>query len=188
MIELKAFRKKDIPILLNWVPDDKFLLQWAGPIFRYPLTKSQLSKHLAKTKGDKPSLVALKAIESESQTPIGYIELANIDYANCSATLSRVLIGPVEKRNKGLGKEMVKAAVDIGFKALNLHRISLAVFDFNKSAINCYKSIGFKLEGTMRECRRYKDEYWNLHLMGMLENEWRHDHLHVVQKLQTRKC
>ena len=183
MIELKEFRKKDIPLLLNWVPDEKFLLQWAGAIFRFPLTVSQLSRHLAKTKGDKPSLVALKTIESKSQNPIGYIELANIDYVNYSATLSRVLIGPAEKRNQGLGKEMVKAAVDIGFKALNLHRISLAVFDFNKSAINCYKSIGFKLEGTIRECRKFKDEYWNLHLMGLLENEWRHNHLHVVQKL-----
>jgi RimJ/RimL family protein N-acetyltransferase len=54
-----------------------------------------------------------------------------------------------------------------------LHRISLGVFDFNERAIRCYEKVGFSREGLLRDARRFKDYYWNLIEMSMLEHEWR---------------
>jgi len=99
--------------------------------------------------------------------------LNNIDRRNRSATLARVLIGEPAMRGKGIGAQMIERALEIGFGELGLHRIDLAVFDFNASAIACYERLGFVKEGCLREARRVGNTYWSLYLMGILESEWR---------------
>lgn len=67
---------------------------------------------------------------------------------------------------------MMKAILKVAFEELNLHRVSLGVFDFNVSAIACYEKAGFTKEGLLRDSRKNGDEYWNLWEMSILENEW----------------
>jgi RimJ/RimL family protein N-acetyltransferase len=43
------------------------------------------------------------------------------------------------------------SVLKFGFDELGLNRIGLGVFYFNKPAIKCYKNMGFKLEGTLRD-------------------------------------
>jgi len=68
---------------------------------------------------------------------------------------------------------MVAAAVEYGFRDLGLHRIDLAVFDFNTAAIRCYERVGFRREDLLRDSRRVGDDYWSLVIMAMFENDWR---------------
>jgi RimJ/RimL family protein N-acetyltransferase len=68
---------------------------------------------------------------------------------------------------------MINAIVEIAFETFKLHRVDLGVFDFNKSAIACYEKAGFKIEGTLRDCRKVNDEYWSLINMSILEEEYR---------------
>ena len=60
-----------------------------------------------------------------------------------------------------------------GFAQLGLHRVSLNVFAHNRAAIARYRSLGFSIEGTVRESCRVGDQYWSGHIMGILEDEWR---------------
>jgi RimJ/RimL family protein N-acetyltransferase len=74
---------------------------------------------------------------------------------------------------------MINAILKFGFEALELHRISLGVYDFNTSAIRCYEKCGFVREGVQRDVLKYqKDEYWSLLEMSILEHEWRNLHYH----------
>ncbi|MGA8943288.1 MAG: GNAT family protein [Thermoactinomyces sp.] len=66
---------------------------------------------------------------------------------------------------------MVKRALEIGFGKLQLHRIDLRVFDFNKPAIKCYESCGFKKEDLLRDARKRASNYWSLYQMSILEHE-----------------
>lgn len=66
---------------------------------------------------------------------------------------------------------MMRAIVRIGFEELNLHRISLGVFDFNRSAIACYEKAGFRQEDVLRDARRFGDTFWNLVEMSILKPE-----------------
>ncbi len=45
-IRIEKFSETDFDTLLSWVKDEKELIQFAGPIFSFPLTKEQLIKHL----------------------------------------------------------------------------------------------------------------------------------------------
>ena len=67
---------------------------------------------------------------------------------------------------------MVKELVKIGFEQLHLHRISLGVYDKNKAAIKCYQNCGFRTDGVLRDIQKYKDGYWSLMEMSILEHEW----------------
>ena len=111
MIELRAFEETDIPRLLGWVPDARFLLQWAGPQYKFPLDASQLLQTLATTKGDRPSCFMFKALRKVEGDVVGHIELMKINYDEGTAQLGRVLIGSPQRRGHGLGRAMVESAL-----------------------------------------------------------------------------
>jgi RimJ/RimL family protein N-acetyltransferase len=113
------------------------------------------------------------AVETDLQEVVGHIELLAIDRVNQTATVGRVLIGPARLRGTGLGAEMMRAVLRIGFEELGLHRIDLRVFTFNHSAIACYKKVGFQTEGLLREAYRAGQEHWSVYVMSLLEHEWR---------------
>ncbi len=172
-IELRPFERKDFTRLISWVKSPEFLLQWAGPIFDFPLSAMQLEIYLRGAEEEPPTRKIYKVIRSNDNAVIGHVELANIDCRNKSATLCRVLIGEPPLRGRGVGIETVRRALDIGFGELGLHRIDLVVFDFNTAAIKCYERAGFTREGQLREARKIGSEYWTLYQMSILEKEWR---------------
>ncbi len=172
-IELKPFEQSDFARLIRWTQSPEFLLQWAGPIFTYPLDQDQLEQYIRGTEGTPPRRRIFKGVEVGDQQIVGHVELNEIDAKNRSATLCRVLVGAPSDRRKGIGIQMVKKIVEFGFNTLALHRIDLLVFDFNFPAIQCYEKAGFVKEGHLREARRIKDEYWSSYLMSILEDEWR---------------
>lgn len=172
-IRLEPFTSADIDTLISWVPSAAFLLQWAGSTYRYPLDASQILRYLQTAQGEQPPNLMFKAVDQESGQYVGHCEFINIDWHNRSARMSRILVGPQELRGQGLGRQIVHALLQIAFDTLHLHRVDLGVFDFNRPAIACYKKVGFQMEGTLRESRRYENDYWNLCIMAMLEYEWR---------------
>jgi len=73
---------------------------------------------------------------------------------------------------KGYGSEVMSFVVDYAFNALNLHRISLGVFSGNKRAT---KLRGFVEEGVLRKATWIDGERRDVHLMGMLQEDWARD-------------
>jgi RimJ/RimL family protein N-acetyltransferase len=172
MIELKYFERSDFKQLINWIDSPEFLLQWGGPEFDYPLNESQLEKYIENANNDTSDTLVYKVIHKETGNVIGHISLGKIDRKNKSARIGKVLVGDKNMRGQGIGQLMVKEILKIAFEELKLHRVSLGVFDFNKSAIACYEKVGFKKEGLLRDCRKIGNEYWSLWEMSILENEW----------------
>jgi RimJ/RimL family protein N-acetyltransferase len=168
-IELQAFGREDFQRLMSWISSPEFLLQWAGPIFQFPLDTPQLERYLAAATETPPVRKIFKAVAGGEV--VGHIELDVIDRRNSSARMSRVLITDAW-RGRGTGRAMVQALLELGFGELGLHRIDLVVFDFNLTAIACYEKAGFVREGHIRDARRMGDGYWSLYQMSMLEDEW----------------
>ena len=172
-ITLKPFEQNDFARLIGWIRSPEFLLQWAGSIFAYPLDKAQLLVYLKGSQDNPPTRKIYKATQLQSNAVVGHIELNDIDPRHKSATVCRVLVGEAHLRSKGIGSQMVRKLLEIGFDQLGLHRIDLVVFDFNIPAIKCYERAGFLKEGHFRDIRRIGKEYWSLYQMSLLEHEWR---------------
>jgi RimJ/RimL family protein N-acetyltransferase len=173
LIKLEKFTTSDVPTLISWIPDKEFLMQWGGPAYRFPLTEDQLRDEINMMSSEPPKSLMFTARIADTNELAGHIQLLGIDLVNRSARIGRVLVGDKNFRNKGIGREMINAIVEIAFETFKLHRVDLGVFDFNKSAIACYEKAGFKIEGILRDCRKVNDEYWSLINMSILEEEYR---------------
>jgi len=175
MIKLEYFDREDFQQLIEWMNSEHLITNWAGSLFKYPLTEDSLDWYIEDTNNIKSSdSFIYKAVSTATGKTVGHISLGSISDKNKSARISRVLVGNTAERGKGVCTGMIKAILKIGFEDLQLHRISLGVYDFNIAAIRCYEKCGFVKEGLMRDVLRYADNtYWNLIEMSILENEWK---------------
>ena len=173
MIRLEHFQQDDFAQLISWIYNEEILTSWAGNIFRYPLSNESLEWYIRDTNivNDSDAFV-YKAIDVDGKT-VGHISLGGISWSNRSARITRVLTGNASERSKGCCQGMIKAALEIAFKELKLHRVSLGVYLNNIPATKCYEKSGFKTEGIQRDILWYKDTWWSMVEMSMLEDEWR---------------
>lgn len=175
MIKLEYFSKEDFPLLIEWMDSEHLMTNWAGSLFRYPLTESSLDWYIEDTNDIQTSDAFIyKAVSTITGHTVGHISLGSLSPKNKSGRISRVLVGHTSERGKGICSGMISAVLKIGFEEMNLHRISLGVYDFNHAAIRCYEKCGFKKDGLMRDVLLYdENNYWSLLEMSILEDEWR---------------
>lgn len=131
---------------------------------RFPRNRLMLKDLITLNKEKKG--VFLKIVEKESFKIAGIISLSDFNWPNRRAMLS-IALGKDFQR-KGYGTESTKMLVDYGFKNLQLHKISLEVYEFNKEAIKMYERLGFVKEGHYRK-HSFKDgKYVDLIFMSLL--------------------
>ncbi|MDJ1480540.1 GNAT family protein [Cytophagaceae bacterium YF14B1] len=165
-IQLEPFTSADFDQFIGWITSEKALIQFAGPTFQYPVTREQLEKHIA---SESRAIFRVRNITHNSI--VGHAEMI-VNKDNESGRLALVLIGDPDMRGKGLGKELIRELLSLGFNKMNLHRLELNVYAFNHSAIACYQQVGFRIEGILRENQRVGNQFWSTIVMSILKNEW----------------
>ena len=108
-------------------------------------------------------------IETLDGTLIGGCSLEQISGADRNAWVGIWIGEPFWEQ--GYGTDAMRVLCRFGFEHVNLHRISLMVFEFNERARHVYEKVGFKLEGTMREARFRHGRHVDVHVMGLLAGE-----------------
>lgn len=154
MYKLENFNREDINSFLSWLEgtDSKFLYQFGGPRYSYPLDKNQVIEDM-KTENS----VLLKFVDSENI--IGHCQFIRINSKESNASIGRLLINPAF-RNMGYGQKMISAMISYAKNELNLSKLLLRVFDFNSNAIACYEKIGFKKCGSESKYIEAFNEKW----------------------------
>jgi diamine N-acetyltransferase len=99
-----------------------------------------------------------------------YAILRGIGDASRSIELKRVVVAAP---GRGLGRRILKELMRIAFEDLHAHRMFLDVFEDNTRARHVYESLGFVYEGIMREAGERGEQFISLHLMSMLDREYR---------------
>lgn len=102
---------------------------------------------------------------------VGEVVINEIDEDNRSANI-RIALYEARHFGHGYGTEALHLAIDFGFTELNLHRISLGVFDFNPRAVHVYETLGFQHEGISRDALLWDGEFHNEIRMSILRPEW----------------
>ena len=105
----------------------------------------------------------------DSDQCIGHAGFYKIDFRARRAEYA-ILIGDSSWRGKGLGKSVSEAIIRFGFDELNLHRIELNLLADNEPALNLYKSLGFSVEGTLRDGQFKGGRYRDVTLMSLLND------------------
>lgn len=152
MIELQIFTIDDAHALISNIKDERSLLQFAGPMYRFPLTEDQLEGDLSDE-----NRTLFKIVDLENQNIIGH---AQIFLKEDTFLLGRILIWDENNRGKGYGKKVMQELLKYGFSHYNRKIAELNVYDWNTGAIECYKKVGFTIDPEVRKEAKIDNETW----------------------------
>lgn len=107
----------------------------------------------------------------ENNLLIGFISLFGIDW-NHGNTWVGIGLGEREYWGKGYGTDAMRILLRYAFRELNLHRVTLGVFEYNPRAIRSYEKAGFTHEGRVRKELDKNGKRWDVLEMGILREEW----------------
>lgn len=156
---------RDVDLFAKWRRNSEYL-RMKGSNPAVPVSKEVIKKWI---EGDDEVFFFIQAIESEQV--IGEINLGGYKDRFVSAFVG-ISIGEPDFWSRGYGSEAMQLMLDYGFYVMNLHKISLNVFEYNKRAIRSYEKIGFKYEGVARQWLNRDGQRWDMIYMGLLQSEW----------------
>ena len=163
-ITLDALTEEDKHQILAWRNsiELKRLTGWSPFI---PLCKDDISIANSST------MIQFAIRAAASQEMIGYICLSNIDWSNANADLG-IFIGDIENRGRHYGSTAIICLLEYAFRELNLHRVQADVVEYNTQAIDVYRDLGFKHEGTRRQFGKRNGKRYDVLNFGILAGEW----------------
>lgn len=168
-VRLREYRKEDINMRLIYINDSE-VLRNLTPEVPYPITLQEEEKWFE-------SITSLRdtykfAIETISDNKfIGGCSINDVDWKNSVVTVG-IFIGNKDYRGKGYGTDAMKVLMDFIFTQMNINKIRLIVYSYNKAALKCYEKCGFKIEGILRK-EIYRDgKYFDKISMGILREEY----------------
>lgn len=168
-VRLREYRREDIRLRLAYLNDPEITANLT-PDIPYPMTLHEEEKWFESivSVGDTYKF----AIETLADNRfIGGCNISGVDWKNSVATVG-IFIGSRENRGKGYGSDTMKVLIDFIFRQMNINKIRLTVYSYNKAAIKCYENCGFQVEGILRQ-EIYKDgRYYDKIAMGLLKAEY----------------
>ncbi len=168
-VRLTALSQNDLPTITHWYQDAQFLRLFdARPA--YPQTEAALAQWLEERhKATDAFLLAVRLHNGEKL--LGYIELDGILWSHQVCGVAACIGEPTE-RGKGYGYEAMQLALRFAFHELNLYRVQLTVFSYNKPSIALAQKLGFQREGVYREFLQRDGKRHDMYLFGLLRSEW----------------
>ncbi len=119
--------------------------------------------------GDNEYLFAIHGLVDDRL--LGFVDVTVTHWAHGDAFLG-IGIGERADWGKGYGTDAMRVMLRYAFRELNLHRVSLTVFEYNPRAIRCYQKAGFVEEGRLRGWLNREGRRWDMIHMGILREEW----------------
>jgi RimJ/RimL family protein N-acetyltransferase len=153
----------------RWGRDSEYLrlMDW-GPA-RWHSVKS--SKEWIEKELEKDDLFFFMIRTLEDDRLIGDIGLGGLQW-NLGEAWAGIAIGERETWGKGYGTDAMHILLRYAFCELNLHRVTLNVFEYNQRAIRSYEKAGFVVEGRERQFMQRGGRRWDVVYMGILRQEW----------------
>lgn len=171
-VRLRSFELSDLDVIMKYW-NNLELRNFVGSADRGPVGKNDEEEWIRNTWKERQERKGFTfAIETvEGNRLIGGSGLFRFNWINRSAMFGISIYDP-QSRNQGYGRESSNLMLNFAFKILNLNRVELEVFDFNKRAQKCYLKVGFKEVGRKRKARFIDGQYHDSIIMDILKDEW----------------
>jgi putative acetyltransferase len=104
---------------------------------------------------------------------VGHITIFQSNKVRTKHSASLAIAVHPEIHGKGIGKTLMKAAIEQSDNWLNLTRLELEVHEDNLAAISLYKRMGFEIEGTKRLSTFKSGKYINTVIMSRINPSYK---------------
>ena len=146
----------DFDVIRGWIPDARAHALWCANRFEYPLSGENFDAVLREIRirnGDSPF-----AAVGDDGTVTGFF-CYSLHLEKNEGLLKFVIVDPAVRR-RGVGKAMLRLALDYAFGISKADTVVLRVFTENTRAVRCYESVGFVEEKTEQSAFSFRDESW----------------------------
>ena len=141
MLRLRPYKACDAKTIISWIKDEVSFRRWCADRFEsYPITEDDLNGHY-NAAAYEDNFYEMTAFNETGI--VGHFIMRFIDQEKKILRFGFVIVDNT-KQGKGYGKEMLTLAIQYAFHILKVDKITIGVFDNNKPAYYCYKSVGFK--------------------------------------------
>lgn len=172
-VRLRAIERSDIPTFVRWFNDPE-VTQYLKMFM--PMSVAQEERWFENQLDDQRRFIF--GIETLEGKLIGNIGLHDINWKDRKAVLG-IVIGEKEYWGQGYGSDAIRTLLSFCFTRMNLRRVSLSVWEYNKRAQRCYEKCGFQVEGRLRKAHFYGGEYHDEIVMSVLAEEF-HDQKETI--------
>ncbi len=169
-VRLRAYTKDDLLLAREYINDEK-ISQLLNTRIPFPFRSEDEDKWYESIDPNSNNKYPFAIELKDKKLYIGGCGINDIDTKNRIALIG-IFIGN-EYSGKGYGTDAIRILVDFCFNEVNVNKVKLDVFSFNKAAIHCYEKVGFKKEGTLREEIYRNCRYHDKIIMGLLYSEWK---------------
>ena len=146
----------DFEKIKNWSTDERTHTMWCANLFQYPIEKENFHsviQDFAIRCGDSGFVAT-----TDDGEPVGFFCYA-LDFTTNEGMLKFVMVDP-KQRGMGIGKQMLKLAVEYAFCITKADSVQLNVFLENPRARKCYEGVGFVERKSVPNSFPFHDELW----------------------------
>jgi RimJ/RimL family protein N-acetyltransferase len=161
--------KRDAELMARWSRDAEFWRLLDSDPAR-PVAAKQLQDQLAEELEEQDSYTFV-IYTLDGGEAIGFIGLGGINWNNGDAWVG-IGVWDAAYRGRGYGTDAMRLLLHYAFTELNLHRVTLGVFEYNPRAQRSYQKAGFVVEGRIRGELNRNGRRWDVLYMGILRQEW----------------
>ena len=102
---------------------------------------------------------------------IGVGGITPINWKDRSGEVS-LYIGHRPALGGGCGTHALAQIIRLGFRTMNLHRLTAEIYSYNATSLTLFKRLGFVEEGRLRESRWWDGAYYDSIMLGLLASEY----------------
>jgi RimJ/RimL family protein N-acetyltransferase len=169
-VTLRPVEKEDLDAVQRWMNDPAV---WRPALDIDPMNREQGEEFFETVLSSTDSVHCLIC---DGEEPMGIVSLTGSEYGPDETVRSRdaelaYYLGP-EHHGQGYGSDAAETMIQYAFEDRNLRRVSARCGSFNEASAGLLESLGFEHEGVRRKAAWYRGEYHDMHLYGLLREEW----------------
>lgn len=141
---LRPYKKEDAGTILSWCENETVFRKWTSDRYdHYPITEEDMNRKYFDLNGDCAEADNFYPMTACDESGIvGHFILRYVNGNRRSLRVGFVIVDAC-KRGSGLGRKMVRLAMDYAFRIADAAQLSIGVFENNQPAYHCYKASGF---------------------------------------------
>ena len=156
-MKFRPYKSADAETILSWVRDEETFRKWVTDRYpHYPITAAEMNEKYFDLNGDCPEPDNFYPMTAyDEQGLLGHMILRFTDAQKETIRFGFVIVDD-SRRGAGIGRQMLRMAVEYATHFLKAKKITIGVLDNNPGALRCYLAVGF------REVHQAEPVYYDL--------------------------
>jgi RimJ/RimL family protein N-acetyltransferase len=167
-IRLRDYHKEEVEKVWEYFNDPE-VMRFLNPNIPFPIKlDDEYNFYNSISQKNEKYNFAIEKIEGNEL--IGGCGINEINWKNSWCVVGIWLARPFW--SQGYGTDALTCLTSFIFEEMNLNKVMLNVFSFNKRAIKCYEKTGFKTEGILKQNIFRDGKYYDEFIMSTFKNDY----------------